>query len=199
MPKIVDHDKRKIKIAETTWKVIIRDGLEQASVRKIANAASLSVGALRHYFSTQSELFQFSMKLVADQVKQRIARKNYDGEPLDVMKEIVSELLPVDEDRRIEMEVWLVFSTRTLVDPSLKQLSQTVYKEIRHAATLVIEGLINLQLAKDDLNKELEIERLYALVDGLALHALLHPDQLSIEKMQDTIKYHLESLCNGNG
>ncbi|WP_404451084.1 TetR family transcriptional regulator [Virgibacillus necropolis] len=196
MPKIVDHEKRKIKIAEATWKVIVDEGLEQATVRKIAKVADMSVGSLRHYFSTQSELFAFSMKLVSDRVRNRAENKYYDGPPLESMQELLSEFLPIDEERRIEMEVWMVFSSKTLVDPNLKALSQEVYDEMHRASKMVVEGLIESGLASQALNKSLEIERLYALIDGMALHGILHPDRFSVEKMQTTLKYHLKALCN---
>ncbi|ASN07194.1 TetR/AcrR family transcriptional regulator [Virgibacillus necropolis] len=197
MPKLVDHKKRKIKIAEATWKVIVNEGLEEASVRKIAKVANISVGSLRHYFSTQSELFVFSMQLVSDRVENRAKNKSYEGTPLEAMQDFLSEFLPIDMDRRIEMEVWLVFSTKTLVDPALKELSQVVYDDMHQACSMVVERLTDLGLSSPNLDKNMEIERLYALIDGMALHGILHPDRFSAEKMQATLKYHLESLCEG--
>ena len=63
MPKQVDHEKRRRQIAEATWRLISTEGIEQATVRKIAQEAGLSLGALRHYFATQDELLRFSMEL----------------------------------------------------------------------------------------------------------------------------------------
>ena len=68
MPKIVDHDKQRLLVAEAAWRVIRRDGMEQASVRKIAEEAGISPGSMRHYFSTQSELLLYAMTLVSDRV-----------------------------------------------------------------------------------------------------------------------------------
>ncbi|MBA4603115.1 TetR/AcrR family transcriptional regulator [Thermoactinomyces mirandus] len=104
MPKLVDHKKRKIQIAEAAWKVIVNEGIEQATVRKIAKTAGLSVGSLRHYFSSQSELLRFSMELVAKRVKERAEARKYDGDPMEFMTEAICEVLPIDEERRIEME-----------------------------------------------------------------------------------------------
>lgn len=196
MPKIVDHEKRKVEIAEATWKVIVNAGLEEATVRKIAKEANISVGSLRHYFSTQSDLFGFSMQLVSDRVKKRIENKSYDGPPIEAMQELLSEFLPIDQERRIEMEVWMVFSSRTLVDSDLKDLSEQVYGEIKSACATVIERLDDLGLVSPNLDNNMETERLYALIDGMALHSLLHPDRFSVQKMQAALKYHLEKLCS---
>src|SRR5690606_26129056 len=116
MPKIVDHEKRKIKIAEATWKVIVEEGIENATVRKIAQASGLSVGALRHYFASQTDLLHFSMELVSERVMQRVEKRkaSKDHISLEFLTDGVSEVLPIDEERKIEMEVWLAFSAKVL-------------------------------------------------------------------------------------
>ncbi|WP_407268521.1 TetR/AcrR family transcriptional regulator [Radiobacillus sp. PE A8.2] len=195
MPKLIDQEKRKIQIAEATWKVIVEEGLEHASVRKIAKTAGLSVGSLRHYFSTQSELLLYSMNLVSERVKQRIENTNYQGAPLEMVTLAVSELLPIDEDRRIEMEVWFVFSAKTLVDSKLKATSEKVYSEMHDGFANIIGTLESYHLTKHGLDFDTEIDRLHTLVDGMALHHLLHPKLFTYEKMIHTLKYHLQSIC----
>lgn len=132
MPKKVDHQKRKIQIAETTWKVIVEEGLEQATVRKIAQASDLSVGAVRHYFASQSELLHFSMELVSERVIQRAKERKFSKEqnPLEFVAEGIYEVLPIDEERKIEMEVWLAFSAKVLIDKTLQELSNKVYQDM---------------------------------------------------------------------
>lgn len=195
MPKVIDHEKRKIQLAEATWKIIAEEGIEQATVRKIASAAGLSVGALRHYFSTQSELLSYSMELVSERVRQRALAKTYQGNPLEIVKESISELLPGDDERRIEMEVWLVFSVKMLVDAKLRPLSENVYQEMHDGLGQVLQLLSKLGMLKDGLDMEAEISRLHSLVDGLALHHLLHPSVFTYVKMMKTLDYHLRSIC----
>jgi AcrR family transcriptional regulator len=196
MPKIVDHNERKIKIAEATWNVIVREGLENASVRNIAAEANLSVGSLRHYFPSQSDLFLFSMELVSERVRKRITSKKYDGPPLQTFQEALCEVLPIDEDRKIEMEVWLVFSAKTLVDRKLEELSKNVFLQMR---TEIIERIIytfeSLQLLKENVDKHVEVIRLHALIDGLATHHILHPNTVTNKEMINTLTYHLHSIC----
>ena len=194
MPKIVDHEKRKIKIAEATWKVIVEEGLENATVRKIAQTANLSVGALRHYFPSQSELFAFSMELVSERVQKRIASKKYDGSPLEVITAIISELLPVDEDRRVEMEVWFVFSAKTLVDPRLKTLSEKNYFSMHDGFERLLNKLKKAGLLREEIHFQMEIHRLHSLVDGLGSHHLLYPEIFTYENMMETLIYHLKTL-----
>jgi len=197
MPKIVDHEKRKIKIAEATWKVIVDEGIENATVRKIAQACGLSVGALRHYFSSQTELLHFSMGLVSERVIERLKRRKIskDQISLEFLMEGVSEVLPINEERKREMEVWLAFSAKVLVDTKLRELSNKVYKDMHQGFENVVQALKLLNIIKDELDLDLEVNRLHAIVDGMAIHHLLNPEQFTHDKMIETLKYHLQSLC----
>lgn len=197
MPKKVDHDKRKIQIAEATWKVIVDEGIEEASVRKVAKSAGFSTGSLRHYFSSQSELLRFSMELVSDRIIQRVKGREFieDQNPLEFVTEGVCEVLPINEEQKIEMEVWLVFSAKALVDTTLRNLNNKVYNDMHQGLGNVVRALQFFKLAKDELDFDMEVNRLHAIVDGMAMHHLLNPEQFTHDKMIQTLKYHLQSLC----
>lgn len=198
MPKQVDHEQRKVQIAEATWRVIVEEGLEHATVRKIARKAGLSAGSLRHYFPTQSELLLFSMELVSNRIKKRFRNKHYKGSPLEVLMEMLSELLPTDEEKRVEMEVWFVFSAKTLVDQNLRHLSNQLYLELHGWINILFHKLQEDNMLKKGLNLDIELDRLHTLIDGLAIHHLLYPKMFTLEEMTRTLQYHLESICQFN-
>lgn len=195
MPKIVDHDKQRLLVAEAAWRIIRRDGMEQASVRNIAEEAGISAGSMRHYFSTQSELLLYAMNLVSERVSNRIKQMSFNGSPMENMKLLLLEFMPNTDEKMAEMEVWFAFTAKSKTDPALKALADKVYDEIRQAVATVIMHLVKLNLSRADLNEELEIERLYALVDGLSIHAVLRPDQITPEIMENALSLHLAALC----
>ncbi|MBE7684215.1 MULTISPECIES: TetR/AcrR family transcriptional regulator [Paenibacillus] len=195
MPKIVDHDKQRLLVAEAAWRIIRRDGMEQASVRNIAEEAGISAGSMRHYFSTQSELLLYAMNLVTERVSNRIKQMSFNGSPMENMKHLLLEFMPNTDEKMAEMEVWFAFTAKSKTDPALKALADKVYDEIRQAVATVIMHLVKLNLSRPDLNEELEIERLYALVDGLSIHAVLRPDQMTSEIMENALSLHLAALC----
>ncbi|MDQ0173667.1 TetR/AcrR family transcriptional regulator [Paenibacillus tundrae] len=196
MPKIVDHDKQRLLVAEAAWRVIRRDGMEHTSVRNIAKEANLSTGSMRHYFSTQSDLLLYAMNLVSERVRQRYHQMPLTGSPLEDMKKILLELLPNTDEKFAEMEVWFAFTVKSKTDPALKSLADKVYNELRRMAAYVITHLMAHGLTSPNLNVELEIERLYALVDGLAIHAILRPESMNAKVMDDILTLHLASLCD---
>jgi|HigsolmetaAR203D_1030402.scaffolds.fasta_scaffold00623_22 AcrR family transcriptional regulator len=199
MPKIVNHELKKIEIAEAAWKIIVQEGLENASVRKIAKETGMSVGSLRHYFPSQSDLLLFSMELVSERVKKRWFAKHIRKGPLETLLELTCEVLPLDEERRVETEVWLVFSTKALVDGQLQQLSRQVFEDLHRGFEMLLRKMHDEGILRDGLRLDLEVKRLHALVDGMAMHHLLHPDKLTAREMEDILLEHMRPLFKSHG
>ena len=164
------------------------------SVRNVATEAGLSAGSVRHYFATQSDLLTFTMQLVIDRVRDRVRQgaADRDPDPRVAVRQVIDELLPLDEDRRAEAEVWFAFTAFAQTEPRLRAVRDESYQQL--------EGLcrdLATALAGDarHLDPAVESERLYALIDGLVLHCVVRPDRATPELMHAVVDRHLEELA----
>jgi AcrR family transcriptional regulator len=194
VPKLVDREQRRRELGEAVWRVIRRDGVEAASVRNVAREAGWSAGALRHYFSTQSELLAFAMQMVVERIEGRVGALQPPADPRRAVEQRLHELLPIDEERRAENEVWLAFAGRALVDPQLRARHEEVDEALRTACTRALQELGSAGRLRPGLDLELEAERLHGLLDGLALHTALRPDRMSPQLIRAVLARHLDSL-----
>ena len=195
MPKVVDAEVRRRELAEAVWRGIRRDGLERASVRNIASEAGLSMGSLRHYFGTQAELLAFAMRLVAERVHRRIEGLDLSASgPRQAVEGVLAEVLPLDDERRAEAEVWLALTGRALVDPGLRALRDEAYDLLHELCRQSVAALVDAGEAGNVLDVGLETERLYAVIDGLAVHAVVRPGRLTPEEATAVLALHLDSL-----
>jgi AcrR family transcriptional regulator len=192
MPKMVDPAERRGELAAAVWRVIRRDGLDQASVRNVAREAGVSMGSLRHYFATQSKLMVFALQVIIDRIETRIATLHTEPEPRRQAEQVLSELLPMDTERGAENEVWLAFTARAMVDPELRALKDGSYDTLREGCRTLVGRLAGTGRA--GLDVELEADRLHALVDGLAVHAAIRPEVTTPERMRTIIARHLDEL-----
>lgn len=192
MPKVVDSAERRSELAAAVWRVIRRDGLDHASVRNVAREAGVSMGSLRHYFATQSELMVFALQVIIDRIETRIATLNTEPEPRRQVERVLAELLPMDTERRAENEVWLAFTARAMVDPELRALRDRSFDTLRDGCRAMVRRLTGTGRPGPDV--ELEGDRLHALVDGLAVHAAMRPDLTTPERMRAIIARHLDEL-----
>ncbi|MEH6942709.1 TetR/AcrR family transcriptional regulator [Bacillus sp. JJ722] len=192
MPKIVDHDKRKKDIAEATWRVISEQGMEGATVRNIAKEAGLSLGALQHYFSSQAGLLSYAMNLVIERVTLRIhAITARNSPPKEMVVEILLQMIPTDQETMLEIQVWYEFVMYARNKPELCSVQDD---GVLSGLMVLFEKLDENHLIKKDLDLEIEIEKLYAIVDGLALHAALEPGRLDKERILSILKNHIDYL-----
>lgn len=122
MPKQVDHEERRITIAEALLRVAANRGLDSVSLRHVAAEAGVSPGMVQHYFRTKDEMMAFALKVIADGVEQRMERSlsELGGSPsaTDLCRCLLVELLPLDDRRRAEGRAALAFLAYRSVHPS---------------------------------------------------------------------------------
>jgi len=190
VPKIVDHDARRAELARAMWRVVYRDGVGAATVRSIAAEAGWSPSALRHYFATQTELLVFAMEHVQAEAAERIAADDRTGSPREVAQRILEQLLPLDRQRVREAEVWLLLAARAQTDPAARTRMADADDGIRRAAEFAVVLLTGQPAAGPE-----AVARLHALLDGLALHALLYPERMPPARARELLGAHLDTLA----
>jgi len=133
------------------------------------------------------------MNLVKDRAKGRInAIIMRDLPPKEKVIKILLELVPIDDSKMAEMEVWFAFTFhRKYAEEPFNAQHDGIFTGMDN----LIESLSQHGLLRKGLDKKNEAERLYALVDGLALHALLDPERLEQERIVQVLTHHINSIC----
>jgi AcrR family transcriptional regulator len=203
VPKIVDADARRQAVTDAVFRVICRDGLEGASLRRIADEAGLAIGSVRHYFASHTELTVFALAALRKRMTGRILG-HLDrlagpdpAAPREVAEAVLAEFLPLNEDRRQETVVWLAFVTAARTRPELHEQATHLHEGTRTVVRRVLDRAASLGRVPPDFDPGLETERLAALLDGLAMSAVLHPDLLPTATMRQILTHHLDSLRAG--
>ena len=191
----LDTDARRRELGEALWRVVVREGIEAASVRKVAAEAGISAGSLRHVFPSQSELLTFAMQLIAEEVAARVAAVDTSGEVRQAIEQRLHSLLVLDNETRAIFDVWLAFATRACVDQSLRPLRDQTHARVRTLCRESVETLHARGETQSGIDIAYESERLHALIDGLAMHATLDPETTTPARQIDIVRRHLDSLA----
>ncbi|ANU10942.1 putative transcriptional regulator [Planococcus antarcticus DSM 14505] len=193
MPKLIDPIERKQSIAQATWNIILQQGIEGVSARNIAKEASLSLGALRYYFSSQEELMLYAEALVFERLTDKTNEIfQEDQPPLEKIIGVLLAFLPVNDESATEAEVRLIFKLH-------RRQSRMTYSEVQDVALQavknIISNLILLNLLKKGLDVSLETDRLIHLLDGMVLDAMVRPERYNKEQQRIMIVRHLNAIC----
>jgi DNA-binding transcriptional regulator YbjK len=204
VPKIVDPEARRREVAEAVFRVVRRDGLEQASLRNVAAEAGLAIGSVRHYFTGQGDIMIFAMRYFAERAGERLRLRAGrlavpdpaapPAEHVASMEALFAELLPVDTGRREEAEVWLAFVVGARTRPELRPLAEEMHDALRSVAERVLRAAERVGVLRPALDIATEAARVHALVDGLTLHAVLRPESTGAEEMRAVLRRHVREL-----
>ena len=122
MPRTVDHDLRRRQIAEAVWRLAATGGLEEVTLRQVAVEAGVSARLLQYYFGTRDELLLGALRILNTDAE-RLARERLSQADTPTVRQLVRgvllELLPLDEERRNRQLVYVAYFVRFLADPDL--------------------------------------------------------------------------------
>ncbi len=197
MPKIVDHDARRVEIAAAAAQAIDELGLDRVRLVDVARRASCTTGAVSHYFPGKEAVLSAALDHVLGQLTDRAPRAAdlpETTEPVEAFLAGLSEVLPLDDARRSDWRVWLAFCGRAVSTPDLAALHRDAYAAIQRA---LVDEILLLGLTADASDAQEIAVGAVAALDGLGLRAVLEPDEWSPARLRTTLAAQLTPFLRG--
>lgn len=212
MPKVLDHEARRAEIVAAVGRVVLSEGTAAATVRRVAAEAGWSPGAVRHYFPDQAALLRSVIAQAYEQVPARVEahlRAWFEDVALHTDPQravraaqlLMEEVLPLDEQRLLEMHVWLATMDSARHDAELEQVRRDAFGGLRQLARIAVSWVRGRPLDPDlgllwtqplpDPDDERAAAGLHALVDGLAVESFFYPGPLDPVRTRETLRAHL--------
>lgn len=131
MPKIVDHDARRLELVEVTWRVIAHRGFDGVTLRDVAAEAGFANGALKPYFPTRASLMRATFTHVFGRTNARVQASTEGLVGLEALAAFATEVLPLDEDRLDEARVVIPFWQGAIHEPDFAALNDEAMAQWR--------------------------------------------------------------------
>ncbi|MER6958887.1 TetR family transcriptional regulator C-terminal domain-containing protein [Streptomyces sp. NPDC000618] len=198
MPKQVDYESRRRRIAEAVCLLADEHGPEGVSMRDVAARAQVSLGAVQRCFRSKEEMLLFAVGHVGERITERV-RARLAASPArsaaTALDHATDEIALLREEHRAEARIWLAFVAQAAVDGSLARPLRDSYAALQS----LFAGLI-AQAAEDGPADEgtappdpqAEARTLLALADGLTAHVLI--GHLTAEEAEEVLHTHLAGL-----
>jgi AcrR family transcriptional regulator len=194
MPKVVDHDERREELLEAAWRVLARDGLHGTTIRTIADETGWSAGVLAHYFTDKEDILISALRLSHERIAARWEEKLEELEGVAALRELVLDNLPLDDERELETRLQLVYWDRAVASTEVRSAKW------RHGPTLLarLEKLVAEAQERGEISSreasEDVAERLWSLIDGYSLRALLEPKRMTRSRLAALIEQEFERM-----
>jgi AcrR family transcriptional regulator len=192
MPKIVDHDQRRDQIALVACRVVAENGFDQATIVRIAREAGYTTGMVAHYFDTKQDIIIAALRLILRRIEERLTRPSGDA-PADLLT-VLSEALPIDEQRYIECAFWTAFWGQVSADKRLKRINAWVHREyMRLFERCLAEGWSSWpQLAPT--TREQVLRSVVTFINGVTASAVASQSDWPAARQLEQLRLQLQLL-----
>lgn len=195
LPKQVDHRERRETIARALWRVVDQRGVLRLSLREVAAEAEMSHGQLQHYFASRQELLSFAMDFAAEQTAQRVARGlealGAVPHPRDVLRLILTEMLPLHDDARATSRMNAAYVLEALHDNTIRVHTREGLRQGREQVKVIIAQAITDGEIDRHRDVNTETDRILALT---GLTPLLDLEVINPGEALAAIDQHLHEL-----
>ncbi|MFC5381418.1 TetR/AcrR family transcriptional regulator [Aquipuribacter nitratireducens] len=180
---------RRREIVAAVYRVLARDGLEGATLRRIATEAGCTTGSVTHHFADRRALLEATVDTAVEESMARLLASWRREGP----RAGLAEMLPLDETRRQEVTVWLAGVQAGAQDPELAErlANRCAAAQERLVAELrARRGDADGGATDDDV--ELLADEVLSAVDGLAVYAVADPRRYPPERQLALVDRVLE-------
>lgn len=198
MPKQVDHEQRRREISDAVGRLAMSRGLQGISFREVAAEAGVSVSLVQHYFGTKDRLMVDALDIqsarLARVITGRLEALGPEVKPLQRVRAVAVSFLPVDDESRAALLLYLGFAGAALTDSTLRSadafrngraLIDFLAGELRRAS--------DMDALRGGVDPDLQAQAIISLVLGLSLAVLL--EQSDVREATAVLEEHLGSLA----
>ncbi len=194
MPKVVDHDEQREGLSRCAAQLIATVGLENVSLRKIAEAYGCTKGMVQYYFADKEALLLNALLYVTDRYMER--RKAAAGalRGLALIESHYMVLLPLTRELHDEWVVRTAFYSRASTVPSMQRVLTQHYRRDLRA------GVRDLEVARsmNELRPGVDLTNGYRLivsaVGGVGMAAVMNPRHIRPRDQIQILKDSIDSL-----
>ncbi|WP_327668669.1 MULTISPECIES: TetR/AcrR family transcriptional regulator [unclassified Streptomyces] len=204
MPRQVDYEDRRRRIAEAVCTLIARSGMEAVSLRDVAAQAGVSMGAVQRCFRTKEDMLLFALEHISQHVSERanqgIAATSTPQAASTLLSHSLAELALLDEASKTQAQVWLAFVAHAPVSEKLAAVLHDTYAKLHELIAWLIRYGQDSGEFPQNLDPDREAHTLLALADGLTVHVLAghHSPAAALATLQRHIDHLLEGAPDHN-
>jgi TetR/AcrR family transcriptional regulator, transcriptional repressor of bet genes len=192
MPKIVDHDQRRDEIALVACRVVADYGFDQATVVRIAREAGYTTGMVAHYFDTKQDIIIAALRLVLRRIEERLTRPAGDTQR-DLLL-LLTEALPVDEQRYTECAFWIAFWSQVSADKRLKRINAWVHREYMRLFERCLARAWSEWAHWPPVRRDQVLRSVVTFINGLTASAVVSRSDWPADKQVEQLRLQLHLL-----
>lgn len=180
------------RLVDAVIAILLQDGFEGVSVRKVATRAGVSIGAVQHHFPTKDAMLNAAMDRASTEFEQRLAEV-LPSQPSaqDALRAVTVQLLGHGAAGRVASVIWLQRVARAAVDEPVRQRHARQWQQVED---LFVELLSAVRPGQPATVARDQAALLLSVVDGLAISHLVEPRRMPAARAVRLVRELLDTL-----
>lgn len=199
MPKVVDHQERRLAFAEAAFRVIAKRGLANVTVREIAREAGFTTGALVHYFKSKDQVLIQASEYSGTVVRDRMQAHEATRKGIDALKHVIYEALPDSPLMRGTWNVWLGFWERATHNKDVREITELRYKEWQNRIATLVKGAQATGELSARVDPVRAAQSIISLIDGIGVRVMLTGGEMSAKRQRELVDSLIDNLPHSKG
>lgn len=183
MPKIVDHEERRIHIVSAVRAIIVRDGFDRVTMRTIASELGYAHGAITRYFPNKQAILTAVFQDLHDTANSRIAEGVGEKRGFDYLHHVCASLLPFGRRGRENARVVLAFWSLAAQDDEANAVYRKHTGRWREYFTRALTEAAEDNTLRGDVDIEVAADEISAANSGWQVAAALNPPLVTSERL----------------
>ncbi|MDT0449506.1 TetR/AcrR family transcriptional regulator [Streptomyces hesseae] len=185
------RERQRRRIAEALWHIAAEHGLHAASMRRVADGAGVSLRVVQYHFDSKHALLVDALRLLHEE-NERLARARVPADTTDpraLLRAVLLEFLPLDEQRAHALKVFAAYYARSLTDPALAAVFLTADQPLERFVADIVEAGRAAGMTAPGLDPQHEADLLVSGITGLGLD-VVH-ERRSLTDIRAVLDYHI--------
>lgn len=193
MARVAGRSLTKEQVAEAAWRVILRDGLHNASVRAIATELKATTGVVTYHFHDKAELLLFALDRLGSAIVRDMDAALAGATGIERLRRILRTTLPLTQREISGWKLWISFVGLAMSDKALREEHQRRLEILNGRFEFEIRALQARGELPAAIDPRHEADALVALSDGIGLGFVLRPKAYPPEKQWAIVDGYLTS------
>jgi AcrR family transcriptional regulator len=197
MPKIVDVEERRRQLVEAVWALAVRGGIEQVTLRKVAEEAGVSMGHVQHYYSSMQALVRDALdravRAVNTTIENAISAVD-EASPEAVLRACLHALIGPDEESTRLMRFSLAVAGRAVSDPTMAGVLAPGDDELLSFTAGIIAAARRERGSKPRVEERIDADICWSLATSLGVDVAL--GYRSPDAAGRVLDHHIDSLIS---
>ncbi|MGP5364466.1 TetR/AcrR family transcriptional regulator [Brachybacterium tyrofermentans] len=166
---------RDTKVIAAAWRLIARGGVTALTVKALATEADVAPSSMLYTMPSHAVVRERALEAIAPRIRDRIGKLPADTEEgPERARALLTSLLPLDDQRRLEASVLVALSASALTEPALQPAWREVDGTIRDVCA---QALRTLGVRGD----VVALDHLHTFINGLVAQLMGRGDQRSAQ------------------